>query len=342
MTEEIKLTVADVVAETPDACSLVFEPPADGLDYRPGQFLTLRIPSEQTGSVARCYSLASSPHTGEPPKVTVKRTCAGYGSNWLCDNVKPGDTIEILPPAGLFTPSDLDADLLLLAAGSGITPVISIAKSAMLSGRGSVALLYANRDAESVIFARELDALACDRFTTVHWLESDRGLPDAAGLAAELDPLLGTHGYDRPVFLCGPAAFMDAARTALTELGVPRDRIHAEVYASLSGDPFAAPDLELDDAETAGDTATVDIQLDGADHTLVWPRSRSLLDTMLSAGLDAPFSCQSGQCAACMCTLVDGEVAMADNEVLDPEDVADGYILACQSRPVTSHVRVRY
>jgi 3-ketosteroid 9alpha-monooxygenase subunit B len=333
----MKLTVADVVAETSEACSLVFEPPADGLDYRPGQFLTVRIPSEQTGSVARCYSLASSPHTGEPLKVTVKRTSAGYGSNWLCDNVKPGDTVEVLPPAGLFTPADLDADLLLLAAGSGITPVMSIAKSALASGHGSVALLYANRNADSVIFAAEIAALTGDRFTAVHWLESDRGLPTHAGLAAELSAWT-----ERRAYLCGPAAFMDAARTALADIGVPRARIHTEVYASLTGDPFTAPDPKLDDTDTAGDTATVDIELDGADHTLVWPRNRTLLDTMLAAGLDAPFSCQSGQCAACMCTLVDGEVAMANNEILDPEDVDAGYILACQSRPTTSHVHVRY
>ncbi len=132
----------------------------DKFAYRPGQFLTLRIPSDRTGSVARCYSLASSPFTDDAPKVTVKRTSDGYGSNWLCDNIAAGQTLEVLPPAGVFTPKSLDHDFLLFGAGSGITPVISILKSALTQGGGTVVLVYANRDEKSVIFAEELRALA--------------------------------------------------------------------------------------------------------------------------------------------------------------------------------------
>ena len=125
----VMLTVSAVVEETADTRSIVFAVPDDLRDkfaYRPGQFLTLRIPSERTGSVARCYSLASSPFSDDAPKVTVKRTSDGYGSNWLCDNVAAGQTIEVLPPAGVFTPKSLDHDFLLFGGGSGITPVISI------------------------------------------------------------------------------------------------------------------------------------------------------------------------------------------------------------------------
>ena len=107
MPQTLSLTVTEVIEESPDVRSLVFD--MSELDYRPGQFLTLRVPSTQTGSVARCYSLASSPHTDAAPKVTVKRIAGGYASNWLCDNVSPGDRLEVLPPAGLFTPPDLDA-----------------------------------------------------------------------------------------------------------------------------------------------------------------------------------------------------------------------------------------
>src|SRR5213596_1192587 len=159
----IVLTVTDVIDETADARSLVFAWPEDQrerLSYRPGQFLTLRVPSDTTGSVARCYSLASSPHVDDAPKVTIKRTAGGYGSNWLCDNVSAGDRIEVLPPAGTFTPTDLECDFLLWAAGSGITPMMSILKSALTAGTGRVVLLYANRDERSVIFADELQALA--------------------------------------------------------------------------------------------------------------------------------------------------------------------------------------
>ncbi|HEV8555185.1 MAG TPA: FAD-binding oxidoreductase, partial [Actinophytocola sp.] len=118
-----RLTVAEVITETSEARTLVFELSAEQREhfaYRPGQFLTLRIPSERTGSVARCYSLCSCPHTESQLRVTVKRTPDGYASNWLCDNVKPGTTLEALAPAGIFTPRSLDGDLLLLAAGSGI------------------------------------------------------------------------------------------------------------------------------------------------------------------------------------------------------------------------------
>ncbi|ESV65163.1 3-ketosteroid-9-alpha-hydroxylase reductase subunit [Mycobacteroides abscessus MAB_091912_2446] len=149
------LKVVEIIRETGDAVSLVFEVPdalVDAFRYRPGQFLTLKIPSEQTGSVARCYSLSSSPHLDDDLVVTVKRTDGGYASNWLCDNVGVGDHITVLTPSGVFVPRSLDSDFLLIAAGSGITPMLSIAKSVLLGGAGTVYLFYANRDAQSVIF----------------------------------------------------------------------------------------------------------------------------------------------------------------------------------------------
>ena len=168
----LRLRVADVVCETADAVSIVFEEGEQALDYRPGQYLVLRVPSERTGSVARCYSLASSPHRSESPRVIVKRTPNGYASNWLCDNLVGGHVIEVLPPTGVFSPAILDVSLLLFAAGSGITPVLSIAKSVLTEGRGAVDLFYANRDEASVIAADELRALEAefpDRFTVRHW-----------------------------------------------------------------------------------------------------------------------------------------------------------------------------
>ncbi|MER7203961.1 FAD-binding oxidoreductase [Streptomyces sp. CB01635] len=169
----LRVRVAEVIRETADAVSLVLDAQ---LPYKPGQFVTVRLP----GGGARCYSLASSPHTGEPMKVTVKRVAGGVGSGWMCERVAPGDELEVLPPAGTFTPPDLDGDLLLVAGGSGITPVVSIAKSALAAGRGRVALLYANRDEESVIFREELRLLGVEfagRLTVVHWLETLQGLP---------------------------------------------------------------------------------------------------------------------------------------------------------------------
>lgn len=333
-----QLTVKEVVRETADAHSLVFEGPA--LPYKPGQFLTLRIPSDQQPT-ARCYSLSSSPHVDDLLKVTVKRTAGGYGSNWVCDSVDVGTVIDVLPPAGHFTPKDLTGDLLLCAAGSGITPVISILKSALAEGSGRLVLLYANRDEASVIFAEELRALAAahpERLVVLHWLESVSGLPSAPLLRELLRPYTGAEA-----FICGPTPFMDAVTHALSELEVPRGRVHLEKFVSLTGDPWAAPvEVVTGGEEPGGETATVSVDLDGTHSEVAWPASKVLLDALLDAGLDAPYSCRQGNCSACACKLVEGDVKMQENNVLEQEDLDEGWILACQSVPLSPTVTVTY
>ncbi|OBH39378.1 3-ketosteroid-9-alpha-hydroxylase [Mycobacterium sp. E342] len=344
----LELQIAEVVAETDDARSLVFavpdEPgdpdiPPERLRYAPGQFLTLRVPSERTGSVARCYSLCSSPFTDDALTVTVKRTADGYASNWLCEHARAGMRIHVLAPSGTFVPKTLDDDFLLMAAGSGITPIMSICKSALAEGGGQVTLLYANRDEKSVIFGdalRELSAKYPDRLTVVHWLESLQGMPSVAALAKLAAPYTA-----RPVYICGPGPFMDAAREALDSLKVPAAQVHIEVFKSLDSDPFAA--VKIDDT-APGDQppATAVVQLDGETHTVSWPRNAKLLDVLLAKGLDAPFSCREGHCGACACTLRSGKVSMEVNDVLEQQDLDDGLILACQSHPESDSVEVTY
>lgn len=235
------LTVAQVVDETADARSIVFEVPASMgekfTDYEAGQFLTLRIPSDQTGSVARCYSLSSSPSTDDQPKVTVKRTPDGYGSNWVCDNLEAGSQIEALPPSGVFTPANLHAPLLLIAAGSGVTPVMSILKTALKMGTGPVTFFYANRSEDDVIFAaelRELHQANPGRLTVVHWLETLQGLPGIRALATFFKPMAGSHS----AYICGPGPFMDAVHEGLAKAKFDHHNVHTEVYNSLAGDPF--------------------------------------------------------------------------------------------------------
>lgn len=344
----LELQIAEVVEETADARSLVFtvpdgpdDPgiPAERLRYAPGQFLTLRIPSEKTGSVARCYSLSSSPFSDDALTVTVKRDGGGYASNWLCDHAHPGMRIHVLAPSGTFVPKTLDGDFLLIAAGSGITPMMAIAKSALSQGSGQVTLLYANRNEESVIFAEALRGLVAehpDRFSVVHWLESVQGLPSAAALAR----LMAGH-TDRQAFICGPGPFMQAASDALESLAVPAGRIHLEVFKSLESDPFAAVKIE-DRPDSDEPAASVTVHLDGETHTLAWPRHVKLLDLLLDAGIDAPFSCREGHCGACACTRQNGTVSMEVNDVLDQQDLDDGLILACQSHPETDSVEVTY
>ena len=252
-----KLRVAAVVAETADSCSLVFDRPparADRFDYEPGQFLTLRVPGPD-GPVARCYSLSSSPHADQQLRVTVKRVDGGLASNWICDHVEPGSRLDVLEPAGTFTPRSLDEDLLLAAAGSGITPVLSILTSALTAGNGRVVLLYANRDEQSVIFRERLVQLVeqhPERLSAVHWLESVQGLPSSAALQALVRPL----SVDR-AFVCGPRPFMGEVRTALREQEFPRNRVHVERFASLGGDPFvdAQPAEDAPEQSPADQTA---------------------------------------------------------------------------------------
>lgn len=334
-----RLRVVEVIAETPDARSVVLAVPAELAEhyaYRPGQFLTLRLPGPEGVALARCYSLSSAPHEGNRLAVTVKRVDEGWGSNWICDNVTVGMELDTLPPAGTFTPRSLDDDLVLFAAGSGITPVISIIRAVLARGRGRLVLVYANRDERSVIFATELRGLAAEhpgRLLVLHWLESVQGQPAQSQLA-ELARPFTQHEF----FLCGPLPFMDAAAHALRDLGVPRKRVHIERFVSLTDDPFDPPPAPVVD----GATSTVEVELDGERHTLAWPAGTKLLDLLRDKGLDAPFSCREGACSACACRITAGEVTMLRNDVLDQTDLDEGYVLACQAVAVSDSVTVTY
>ncbi len=334
--DRLRLTVAQVVQETGDAHSLVFVTPP-GTTYQPGQFLTLRLPC-QDGVVARCYSLSSAPGVDEQLKVTVKRVKDGRGSNWVCDHVQAGDEVDVLAPSGTFTPRNLDTDLLLLAGGSGITPVMSIIKSSLARGTGKMLLVYANRDEASVIFHAELRSLVAEhpeRLVVLHWLETVQGLPSKQPLQEIVRPW----GHAE-AFICGPAPFMDCAADALKELGVARERIHIERFTSLAGDPWtevaAAPPIQ------GGKTVDLLVELDGETHELDWPADQKLLDFLLDKGLDAPYSCREGACSACGLKLLEGEVVMDNNSVLEQEDLDEGWRLACQARPVSDAVKVSY
>lgn len=333
-----KVRVVEVVRETAEAHTLVLEPVGgERWDYRPGQFLTVRVPSDRDGGAARCYSLCSSPVRDDRLKVMVKRTREGYASNWLCDHVVAGSELEVLPPAGTFVPRELDADFLLVAGGSGITPVLSILKTALHSGAGQIALVYANHDDASVIFRDELISLAAEfpgRLAIVHWLESVQGLPTAAGLHALFAPYV-----QRESFICGPAPFMELAGRVLEEAGAPRERVHQEIFTSLAGDPFAEVTI---DSSIDGETAELVVELDGNVTSHAWPAGAMLLDVLLADGVQAPFSCREGACSACACIVQEGTVDLVHNEVLDKVDLADGIILSCQARATSPVVKVSF
>ena len=356
MTDSYVLEVVDVVRETADASSIVFGVPdelKETFAFTPGQFLTLAVPSDQTGLAARCYSISTTPHSGRL-QVTVKRTVEGYASNWINDNLAVGDTIRVLPPSGIFTPADIDADLLLFAAGSGVTPILSIARTALERGTGRVVMLYANRDENSVIFAeqfRELAAQYADRFQIIHWLESVQGLPSSEQIRTFTSSYL-----DYTAFVCGPGPFMKLVTDVLKELGFPRPRRHQEKFVSLGGNPFgdvaeaaaAAETLaEADDAADPEDPGfgpvAVEVELDGQSYSFDdWSGKEPLLEFLEGKGIEAPYSCREGQCSACACMVLEGEVKLRHNEVLDADDLADGIRLACQALPASEKLRVTY
>ncbi|WP_322070912.1 ferredoxin--NADP reductase [Paraburkholderia bannensis] len=332
-----RLRVAEVIAESADARSFVFDVPgalADAFAYRPGQFLTLRLPHGET-ALQRCYSLSSAPGVDTAPKITVKRVRDGRASNWLCDAVQPGDELDVMTPAGVFTPRSLDDDLLLFAGGSGITPVLSILKAALVGGRGMITLIYANRDEASVIFGvalRELAQRHPGRLRVIHWLDSVQGVPQQRHLEELARPW-----SQQTCFICGPALFMESALAAMLSLGLPRAKIHVERFVSL-------PDLAAEPVARAtgeeGTAANVETQLDGAHHRFVCEPGETLLDAMERAGLAPPSSCRSGLCGACMCRVEAGAVTLDDNASLDDEERAAGWTLACSARPASADIRI--
>ena len=266
----------------------------------------------------------------------MKRVRDGRASNWLCEELQEGQTLQVLPPAGVFVPRDLQGDLLLFGGGSGVTPVLSILRSALLAGQGRILLIYANRDEQSVIFRDELRFLAAvhpQRLQVVHWLDSVQGVPAVAQLAELARPMV-----DAQAFICGPGPFMDAAVQALASLGMPSARVQVERFVSLPGEG-ELPQASHSEAAMAAKLA---VRLDGEDHALDCASGETLLDAMQRAGLDPPSACRVGGCASCMCTLESGAVELLHNDALDADELAEGWILACQAVPTSPVLRIRF
>ncbi len=337
------LRVRRVIDETADARSIVLEVPpqvADRFRYQPGQFLSFKIPF-QGAVLTRSYSLASSPHCDAEHKFTVKRIEDGRISNWIHDHVKAGECLMVTPPAGRFVLDEGTRELMLFSGGSGITPVISIVKSALATSRRRLRLVYANRDERSIIFRSELEALASkhpDQLEIVHSLDVRDGLLDGAGI----ERLLG-RALEAEFYLCGPGAFMATVESALLELGIPLERIHIERFSSPP-DPGVLPPEAPDAADARGETVPekITIVLDGVAHEVPYLAGERVLHAARRAGLDPPFSCEEGYCSCCMAKLARGEVRMHANDCLSPQLLAEGWVLTCQSRCVSKEIRIEY
>jgi 3-ketosteroid 9alpha-monooxygenase subunit B len=335
------LKVKSVVEETADAKSLIFEIPAELSEtylYKPGQFLTLRLPVGGKW-IRRCYSMSSAPDTDELPRVTIKRILDGKGSNWVCNQVRAGDTIYVSPPAGVFTPRSMEGDFLLIGGGSGITPILSILRSALNTGRGRITLFYANRDDRSVIFREELKSLAnryADRLVVLHWLDSVQGTPSVV----QLSELFRQYGHTE-AFVCGPGPFMETAIAALSLAELADDRVHVERFVSLPDEDFN-PEPNSEPSVAGIETAELELRLDGDVHHLTCQGNETLLEAAIRSGINAPFSCQAGMCAACMCQVKEGQVHLRHNDVLDEKDLSKSWTLACQAVPLSPFVRIQF
>ncbi len=327
------LRIAAVVQETADTRSFAFEIPpplAELFRYVPGQFLTFEIPW-QGMRLHRCYSLSSAPECDSLPQVTVKRVERGRVSNWFNDQLAPGSAIDVKPPEGLFVLRREEAErpLVMFGGGSGVTPILSLVKSALTSTHRPVKLLYANRDRDSIIFRDELErwrARYPDRLAIQHHLDAERGFMHAANVK---DAFAGLEHAD--FYICGPGPFMDIVEASLEERRVGGGHVFIERFVSptdpdrVAGDASSAP-------EPPGAASQFICTLDKHRHEVPTKPGESLLAAARRAGLEPSFSCEEGYCGSCMAQLRRGKVQMRVHDALTAKDLAKGWILACQAR----------
>ncbi len=356
------LTVARVNPEAAGAVAITFAVPAELQErfaFEPGQFLTLRSTIDGQ-DVRRNYSICSTRSRygshGEL-EVGIRPMDGGVFSNWAATQLKAGDTLAVMPPDGRFTirkPRALHR--VGFAAGSGITPILSIIASTMEeSDSAKFTLVYGNRRMSSVMFNEALQDLKDkykNRLTLIHVLSRQaqevpllEGRIDAAKVQQLIDTLLPAKSMDE-VFVCGPEAMIDAVQGALTSAGVPAERIYSERFTSptlenLTPDARRAAVVQPDPEAPAGQVQLT-VLIDGKSHELAMRTDQHVLDVALSAGLDLPYSCKAGVCCTCRAKVLDGTVVMDKNFTLEGDEMAQGFVLSCQARPTSDRLVVSY
>ena len=343
-----ELAVADVERLTDDSAAVTFVVPdclRDVFDFAPGESLTLRRTVDGVEH-RRTYSICAP--AGAAPRVGVREVPGGLFSSWLVRNLRRGDVVEVAPPSGSFRADpSRPGHHLCIAAGSGITPMLSIAASVLANPDSSVTLLYGNRETTSVMFAEELADLKDrygPRFDLVHVLSREprdvelfSGRLDADKLRRLLPVKVDLSGVDH-VWLCGPIGLVEGAREVLGELGVPQEKVHVELFC-VDAPP---PTLRHPDRVVEGVTSDVTVTLDGRSTTTPMPRDRTILDSAQATRSDLPFACKGGVCGTCRAKVVEGEVDMVRNYALEPAEVEQQFVLTCQSFPVSPAVTVDF
>ena len=349
-----RLRVAEVVPETDEANSIRFVIPAEleeAFRFRAGQHLTLRADIDGA-EVRRNYSLCTAPYERDV-MVTVKRIAGGLFSNWVGDNLRAGDELDVMTPHGSFT-TEFDPaaarHYVGIAGGSGITPVMSLIRAALAEEPESrFTLLYGNRDSSSIIFLEALAALKdrhMDRLEIFHFLAEEEGdidlfngMLDRARCDEAIDCLIGNPADVDGWFICGPGPMMDAAEGALLDRNIDKERIHIERFTADR--PSAALAAQMAELQEKAAGVTMSVTLDGRTRRVEFSEA-NILDSAREAGLPAPFACKAGVCATCRAKVTSGKVEMAARYGLTDEEVAAGYVLTCQSVPVGDGVAVDY
>ncbi|MGP4057548.1 2Fe-2S iron-sulfur cluster-binding protein [Mycobacterium sp. 4D054] len=331
------LRIMRVVRETSDTVSLVLDVPehcSHRFRYKAGQFLTLQV-TVGGRDLRRCYSMSSAPVDDEL-RITVKRDPGGVVSNWINDTAAEGDALHAAPPAGRFVLAEEVSNtrpLVAFAGGSGITPIMSLVRSALADSGRPIRLLYANRSRESVIFSEPLARLAeqhAGRITIEHHYDEDSGVLTASTVGSFVAGV-----GDADFYICGPAPFMDTVETALLGAGVPKQRLHLERFTLAEVPPGVTDD-------TAQVCEEVVIELDRRKTVAAYRQGDTLLQTARQKGLKAPASCETGSCGTCMAKVVEGSARMLNNDALDEDEVEEGWVVTCQALPTSRTVHVIY
>ncbi len=347
------LRVREITRETPDAVSVSFEvPPELAADYAfaAGQYLTLRMTLDGE-ELRRSYSICTAPGDGDL-RIAVKQLPGGRVSGWVNAALKPGDWLDVMTPTGRFGLAHAPGNgrqHVAFAAGSGITPVLSIARDVLMREPGShFTLFYGNRVTESILFRTALEELKdryLARFAVFHVLSREQ--QDLSALnghlnAEKIRDLLATVGGAAKIdhaFVCGPEAMIDEVGTALRDAGLAEERLHTERFVSaLCGRPRAAP--VVDEAAPPAHIATLIV--DGKTRDVPVAAGEAVLDAALRAGLDLPFACKGGMCSTCRAKVVEGAVEMALNYALEPWETEAGFVLTCQAQCTTPRVTIDY
>lgn len=348
------LTIKDIRRETADTVSVAFAIPEslkEVFTYKAGQYLTLKATINGLDE-RRSYSLCSAPHEDEW-RIAVKRTPYGVFSTYVNEQLRPGDTVEVMPPLGKFTVS---TDVLnrkkyvAFAAGSGITPVISIIKTILHNEpQSSVTLIYGNRTSYSIIFKNVIEDLKnmyMDRFRTIHVLS--REITDANINSGRIDAEKCNDLFTRyaevtadEFFICGPEAMISCVKDFLLSKGVEEQKIRFELFTTPDQKTFIAKAEKA--ADTSVGTSKVTIKMDGRSFSFeLGYNDQSILDAALQTGADLPYSCKGGVCCSCRAKVLEGEVEMDVNYALEEDEVKEGFVLTCQSHPRTEEVVIDF